>query len=256
MAEDGTSALTAVSRTAFVVNTGANANLGAPVPEPSTSVTAEIPAVPAGPGYGVLLPDGSIWYPGSRKRLPAPLLLRVVVWILALATLLASAAVFVIHYHPAWANPFRHVVTTAGTRSAGGGTTAPTTPATGSVGASKFKLLNPQPAGLQAGNSAYRVPASYSVVVTETIPGHQAWVAAWKATNGQWSGSPVQQQTLGVNGIEKMTIPGNGEMRLQVAAVGASVQVLKGTKVVGTVTEHSPWVWWFVPAGSSFHHSA
>ena len=49
----------------------------------ATAITAEIPAVPVAPAYGVLLPDGSIWYPGSKRKLPAPTFLRVIVWTLA-----------------------------------------------------------------------------------------------------------------------------------------------------------------------------
>ena len=79
-----------------------------------TAVTAEIPAVPVAPAYGVLLPDGSIWYPGSKRKLPAPTFLRVIVWTLAFLVAILGAGLIVEHYHPSWLDPVRHVVGHAG----------------------------------------------------------------------------------------------------------------------------------------------
>ena len=79
-----------------------------------TAITAEIPAVPVAPAYGVLLPDGSIWYPGSKRKLPAPTLLRVTVWTLAFLVAIGGAGLIVEHYHPSWMDPLRHVVGTPG----------------------------------------------------------------------------------------------------------------------------------------------
>ena len=67
-------AVSATSRTAVTpsrANDGRSRD-GATDTRGTTAVTAEIPAVPVAPAYGVLLPDGSIWYPGSKRKLPAP----------------------------------------------------------------------------------------------------------------------------------------------------------------------------------------
>lgn len=77
-------------------------------PNPS-HVTAEIPSVPVQRGYGVLLPDGTIWYPGSKRRLPAPLALRVLVWLLFLTLLIGIAALVAERLHPDWFSLLRHV---------------------------------------------------------------------------------------------------------------------------------------------------
>jgi hypothetical protein len=87
----------------------------------STVVTAEIPAVPIHPrSYGVLLPDGSVWYPGSKRRLPAPWPLRFVVWVLALMLLLMLAGLAVVKWHPSWLATLRHTVGSAPSVGVGG----------------------------------------------------------------------------------------------------------------------------------------
>ena len=87
-----------------------------------TAITAEIPAVPVAPAYGVLLPDGSIWYPGSKRKLPAPTFLHVIVWSLAFLVAVVGAGLIVEHYHPSWTDPLRHIVGTPG-QSVAAGTT-------------------------------------------------------------------------------------------------------------------------------------
>ena len=97
-----------------------------------TAITAEIPAVPVAPAYGVLLPDGSIWYPGSKRKLPAPTPLRVTVWTLAFLVAIGGAGLIVEHYHPSWMDPLRHVVGTPGQLAAPSTTTETTRPASSS----------------------------------------------------------------------------------------------------------------------------
>jgi hypothetical protein len=79
----------------------------------STVITAEIPAVPLHRSYGVLLPDGSVWYPDSKRRLPAPWPLRFFVWVLALLLVLLLAGLAVVEWHPSWLSALRHTVGTA-----------------------------------------------------------------------------------------------------------------------------------------------
>jgi hypothetical protein len=87
-----------------------------------TETTAEIPVVDsttARPRRAVELDDGTLWYPGVSKRLPAPFWLRVFVWLLFFALLVGLAGLAVERYHPGWLAIFRKVspsgVTTAST---------------------------------------------------------------------------------------------------------------------------------------------
>lgn len=119
MTGGGEDALRAPSRTAGVQRAPSEAEPYDGVPETrvGTAVTAEIPAVPVAPSYGVLLPDGSVWYPGSKRKLPAPLALRVTVWALAFLVAIGAAFLLVEHYHPSWLDPVRR---TAGAVNSGG----------------------------------------------------------------------------------------------------------------------------------------
>ena len=104
-------AVPATSRTAVTsLEPGTEWPSGVPETRGQTAITAEIPAVPVAPAYGVLLPDGSIWYPGSKRKLPAPAFLRVIVWTLAFLVALGGAGLIVEYYHPSWMDPIRHVV--------------------------------------------------------------------------------------------------------------------------------------------------
>jgi hypothetical protein len=97
----------------------------------STVITAEIPAVPVHRSYGVLLPDGSVWYPDSKRRLPAPWPLRFFVWVLALLLVLMLAGLAVVEWHPSWLAALRHTVGAAPTVQVGGGLPSTTAPAGG-----------------------------------------------------------------------------------------------------------------------------
>ncbi len=241
---------TGLSRTIVAPGTSATRRRSA-VGETGTStvVTAEIPAVPSGPQYGVLLPDGSIWYPGSRRRLPAPLVLRVVVWALAFLVLIAAAGDFVIHSHPAWVDPLRRIVSPAaatrpGSHRATGGTTAGTT-ATSAVG---LKETTPAPAGMPPKTTSYTVAgvSSFQVVVKTT---QVTYVQAYQLVNGRDSGSPIFLGDL-QPGVTQ-AISASGPVDVQVAAGGATVSVRSGGRQVGTVPTPPivPWDFWFQPAG-------
>ncbi len=209
----------------------------------STTVTAEIPAVPAGPNYGVLLPDGTIWYPGSQKRLPAPLILRIVVWALAFLVLLAAAGDFVIHTHPNWAQPLRRMVPASG--GTGSATTLP--PKTGGsspkAAAVSVTKMNPQPVGLPSETTAYTVTGttSYQLVVKAT---QLTWVEACKVYYGFiQTRSPIFGGDLQPGQTETISASTSTPVDLQVAAAGATVRVLSGGKQIGTVATppHAPW---------------
>ncbi len=260
MRDETTSAMAATSRTSIApdtaalkqtVLTGAAAPPTTAVPTfdsvSSTFVTAEIPAVPASPNYGVLLPDGSVWYPGSNKKLPAPLLLRVAVWILAFATLLAAAGVFIIHYQPSWVNPLRHVTTgpaaaatgvSSNTKSAGSKTKS-----TGGGNVRSVTLMSPQPAGLPSGSTAYTLPvSSYTVAVSAD---HTTWVGVYPITNGQAAALPTQQNTI--SGGASAQFQENGPVMVSVGAGLATVKIYDGSNYLGTLNRPTPQKFWLEP---------
>lgn len=229
--------------------TGALGRTGGYGSEPGTStvVTAEIPAVPAGPNYGVLLPDGTIWYPGSQKRLPAPLVLRITVWALAFLVLVAAAGVFIIHTHPRWVDPLRHTVAATGPATSGKSTA--TTASTGAT-TPRAALASPQPAGLPADTTAYTVTGTttYQLSVKTTA---LCWVQAFSLVNGVDSGAPLYSDTMQPGQTE--VISASGPVDLEVAATGATVTVLSASKEIGTVAAPTqvPWHFWFEPSATS-----
>ncbi len=249
MANDAASSMSGSSHTAIAPDTGASARAAAlPVRDTAaaTVVTAEIPAVRAGPNYGVLLPDGTVWYPGSKKRLPAPLILRAVVWVLAFAVFLGAAGDFVIHYHPSWVAALRHIVpaqTTNGT-SPGAGTGGTHPRASGVV------TLIKTPAGLPAKTTAYRVNESEFTVVIKAATS-KVYVSAQLLANGKRVG-PAQTETvaLGSNFPYLVVRPGQ-ELSFEVYHTGATIQVWLGFKQVGVVPTpaHAPWTVYLVPNG-------
>jgi hypothetical protein len=243
MANDGMSSMTDVS-TAISRGAGAPARQrGLPLRDTAsgTVITAEIPAVPVGPSYGVLLPDGSVWYPGSRKRLPAPLILRVFVWILAFAVFLAGAGDFVVRYHPSWVAAVRHIVpaqspaanTASKTTSS---TTAPAGTKTSGVGAgtsSKVTLMTPQPHGLAPNTTAYSV-ASSAYTVTITAGSQNAWVAALPSSNCQPGSTPTQEQTL-TPGKTLTVTQSTGDQCIHIGANGTTIKVYHVYTVLAAV---------------------
>lgn len=234
MANDAASSMS--NLTAITPGPGAPPrHVGLPVRETSsgTIITAEIPAVRAGPSYGVLLPDGSVWYPGSRKRLPAPLLLRVVVWILAFAVLFAAAGDFIIRDHPSWVAPLRHIVNPQPAASGAGKSTKPPAGGTGGHSTSAVALMKPQPTGLRwSPLTAYTVKWSdYTVTVTAGI--HRVWVSGQAYTGSQLTGA-VTQQTLEKSG-NSLNLPTTGEMLVSIGANGTTIKVYHGFTLVATV---------------------
>lgn len=258
MRDEATSAMAATSRTAIAPDTAAlkqtvlsgaaaPATVAVPSFEPVSSpvITAEIPAVPASPNYGVLLPDGSVWYPGSNKKLPAPLLLRVAVWILAFATVLAAAGLFIIHYQPSWVSPLRHV--TSGPAGATTGTHSTRSTAGSAAGSSgnsagSVTKMSPQPPGLPPLSTAYTVPVSaYTVAVTAD---HTTWVGVFPITNGQAAAAPTQQQMVAGGATADFQV--DGAVMVSVGASLATVKVLSGAHDLGTLGQ-TPQKFWLEP---------
>ena len=185
-----------------------------------TAITAEIPAVPGAPAYGVLLPDGSIWYPGSKRKLPAPTLLRVIVWTLAFLVAIGGAGLIVEHYQPSWVNPLRHVVGTPGQLVNPGSTTQTTRPAPVS------KVM--QETSQTSNSATYSLPGSPYVLAIKTT--QRCYVVVKSLT----SRTDLFAATIGADETQSVQVPG-GSSTLEAFAGGASLSVAVQGRQVGTV---------------------
>lgn len=202
----------------------------------STVITAEIPAVPVRRSYGVLLPDGTVWYPGSNKRLPAPWALRMVVWVLILVAALMLAGLIVVLTHPSWLGSLRHTVTapsaTSRTNGApgagrGGGSTTPSTTAPASTtsggggGGSTSAASCTTAAG---GSETCTVPATnYTIVFTTT---NRCFMQISQASGGKLLYAPTQPAGLSKG------YPVSGATTLKVFSSGASFAIRSGGKTL------------------------
>jgi len=185
-----------------------------------TAITAEIPAVPVAPAYGVLLPDGSIWYPGSKRKLPAPTLLRVFVWTLAFLVVIAGAGLIVEHYHPSWMDPLRHVVGTPGQAAGPGTTTATTRPAPVS------KVM--QQTSQTTNSVTYSVPGSPYVLAIKTTQ------RCYVVVRSLATRTDLFASTIGAGTTQSVLVP-SGSTTLEAFAAGSSLSVNVQGKPVGTV---------------------
>ena len=191
----------------------------------ATAITAEIPAVPVAPAYGVLLPDGSIWYPGSKRKLPAPVFLRMTVWILAFLVAIGGAALIVEHYHPSWMNPIRHVVGPPGVLTGTGGGTGTTTSSIPIQ--SSDKMLE---TGHGLNSVTYSVPAAPYVLTVKTI--QRCYVQVKSLSNG----TVLLSSTLGAGATQSVVVQ-NGPATIEAYAAGASVSVGVQDTRVGTIAK-------------------
>ncbi len=184
-----------------------------------TAITAEIPAVPVAPAYGVLLPDGSIWYPGSKRKLPAPTLLRVIVWTLAFLVAIGGAGLIVEHYHPSWVDPLRHVVGTPGLVNPGT-TTETTRPAPIS------KVM--QQTSQTTNSVTYSLPGTPYVLAVKTTQRCYVVVKALASRTDLFAA------TIGAGETQSVLVP-SGPSTLEAFAGGASLSVAFQGRQVGTV---------------------
>lgn len=193
----------------------------------ATAITAEIPAVPVAPAYGVLLPDGSIWYPGSKSKLPAPPFLRVIVWTLAFLVAIGGATLVVEHYQPSWLNPIRHVVGPPGLLSGTGtgpGTSTGTHPAAGQPS----DRLQETAHGLNS--VTYSVPGAPYVLTIKTT--QRCYIRVGSLTSGAW----LFNATLGAGVSQPVTVPG-GSATVEAFAGGSSLSVSVQGAQAGTVAK-------------------
>jgi hypothetical protein len=200
---------------------------GAPV------ITAEIPAVPLARSYGVLMPDGTVWYPESKRRLPAPWPLRALVWVLVFIEVLLLAGAAVEHYHPSWLFGVRnlehatappaggHNHSGSGSNSGNGGGT-PTGPSASGSPNGGFNVLVP----MSSTGVSYQVPQTYTIMVTASQP-------AWTVVTSTSTGQNIFAQTI--QGGTSAHINATGTTTFQVSATGTSVTVVSGGKTIGVI---------------------
>jgi hypothetical protein len=194
----------------------------------ATAITAEIPAVPVAPAYGVLLPDGSIWYPGSKRKLPAPTFLRVIVWTVACLVVISGAALVVEHFQPSWLNPIRHVVGQPGVLAGNNpGSGTGTHPSGGGSTPSSNKL---QETAHGFNSVTYSVPAAPYVFAIKTT---QRCYMQVKSLQG---GTLLLSQTLAAGVTQSVTVPA-GAATLEAYAGGSSLSVSVNGRSVGTVAK-------------------
>jgi hypothetical protein len=169
----------------------------------------------------VLLPDGSVWYPGSKRKLPAPTFLRVTVWALAFLVAIGGAGLIIEHCHPSWMDPIRHVVGPPGVLAANGGGPVPTTSSVPG-GHSSNKM---QETGHGFNSVTYSVPGAPYVLTIKTTQ------RCYIRVDSLQSGASLLNDTLGAGVTQAIVVPG-GPATIQAYAAGASVSVsVQGTPV-------------------------
>ena len=235
-------AMSATSRTAvtpLAPNDGMPRDGGATDTRGGTAVTAEIPAVPVAPSYGVLLPDGSVWYPGSKRKLPAPTLLRVTVWVLAFLVAIAGAGLIVEHYHPSWLDPLRHVVGTPGAA------TLPVASTTQPTVSPKHPSLEKMVITSASGSSVkYSVPGRSYVLVVKTS--RDCYVVVTSLPSRR----VLYQRVIPGGLTERVSVPA-GAATLEAYAGGSSLVVDSGGRRVGSIQSLTyAFIYTFTPTNS------
>lgn len=203
----------------------------------ATEATAEIPVVRV-PGARarppVELADGSVWYPGVSRRLPAPFLLRLLVWLLFSALLLGLGGLAVDHWHPGWLSFLRRTTAGAPARAALPGGGAPSSggrPGTGSTGSGSAGsgLGGLRLVSSNASVSTYDLrAASYHLVVS--FP-RRTWV---RIASPAGSTNDVVAQTF-PGSASPVRVPITGSAEVYLGATTTSIAVVANGQTVGTV---------------------
>lgn len=200
----------------------------------ATEATAEIPVVRVSGARSrppVELEDGTVWYPGVSRRLPAPFLLRLLVWLLFFAVLLGLAGLAVERWHPGWLSFLRQTTAGAPAQAAlpgSGGSSSPGGQKGGAgsagSGAGGLRLVSSN-----ASTSTYSVPAaSYHLVVS--FP-HRTWVRI--ASPAGSTHYVVAQTYPGSASPLRVSISGSADVYL--GASTTSIAVVAGGHTLGTV---------------------
>ena len=215
---------------------------GRPDPlQPFTS-TAQVPAVGRGgdPGFDPrFAPTGSVGAVAWGRRAPAPLGLRILVWLLALLLAAAGAGLAVAHLKPAWLSALR-----VGTST---GTTPPTAPAASSTtaparrpssGTTRRQTGGVQETSTGATSATVSVPSGQYTVLVQAQ--HPCWVQATVPT----SASPVFAAVVPAGGQQTFH-SANGRLALELGASAVTVSVTEAGK--------SAAAWHFSPAAAPFN---
>lgn len=206
-------------------------------PAAAADRTAEIPVVtakaPAGSRRAAAAPielsDGSVWYPGVSRRLPAPFPIRLIVWLLFLVLLLGLAGLAVERYHPDWIAFLRRTAPSSSPAPAGGAPASggPTTGAvaTGKAGTGSGLAL----ASTTGSATTYTVPArSYEVVLR--FP-HDDWV---RVTSPAGTSHELLASTLPATDSPR-TVQVSGSATVFVGAATTSITIVAGGHELGVV---------------------
>jgi hypothetical protein len=191
----------------------------------STVITAEIPAVPLHRSYGVLLPDGTVWYPGSKKRLPAPWPIRAFVWALAFVLVLFLAGFAVLEWHPSWLGSLRHTI---GTASVVPPSSTPTTTPGGPGGpTTNGQLTCTKP---PTGETCTLPGNSYTIVFTATtnpvfIQIHQEPSGTLLYYDTQTTGTTNSYSVTGAATFEAFAKGGSAEIKIGGKKVGSFANI-------------------------------
>lgn len=172
---------------------------------------------------GVVLPDGSVWYPGTAKREPAPFALRLLVWLLLFVLVLGGVGLAVEHYHPSWLAFARNG--SSGAVVVPGGSTA-NTGSGGSAAQGGFHLASNSATGATYATGAQ----DYSLVITFD---HPVWTVIASPAGSK---NFLVQQTLEPNASPKQVIV-HGSASVQLSAATKEIAVVVGHKTVGTVAD-------------------
>lgn len=217
--------------------TMAVAETTAEIPAVSTSGRAPAVGTPARANWAegtvreqnvsVVLPDGSLWYPGTPKREPAPFVLRLVVWLLFFVLLLGAAGLAVEHVHPNWLAFARNDSSGAVVLPGTGGTPSGNAgAASGSTVSGGFHLIRNSKSGATYATGAQH----YSLVITFT---HPVWTVVASPAGSK---NFLLEQTLQPNASPKRVLI-DGTASVQLSAATTSIGVIVNNKTVGSVAD-------------------
>ena len=197
------------------------ANLAAPPPiqpSPSPVITAELPAYRAAPPhvthehsrYTEPRPPGR-----TRHRAPAPVGIRLIVWVVAFICLVALVALATVHVHPTWLSFLRnaHPNAAATTSTPAGGVS--------STHSTKFALSSSKGSTI-----TYAVPASsFSVVVNPITDAYVTVKAPPTAAAYTFVGIVSKTRAIAVPTTAAVVV----------ARQCRSIVIESGSKILGTV---------------------
>jgi hypothetical protein len=221
-----------------------NDDPGRPDPlQPFTS-TAQVPAVGRGaaPGFDPrFAPTGSVAPVGRPGRAPAPLGLRLLVWLVLLLLVVAGAGLAVAHLKPAWLSSLRvgTAPATTATTAAGGRSSSTTAPAHSSgSGAGHHEPGGIVETSTGSTSATVTVPAGGYTVAVEAQ--HPCWVQVTVPT----SATPLFASVVPAGGQQTFH-PANGRLALELGASGVTVSVTEAGK--------SAPAWHFSPVAAPFN---